>query len=168
MTRDKRQKRVDPNAPKRPTNAFMRYATSRRNEIPDHQPKGTDFMRQLGQEWASLSKLEKEPFFTESMADLVRARAPQLSRCASPIPRHSRYHLTPSLTQWTPSLLRLGEVRNGQNRVRFKSSRCWTTAVGAAEACDQTVAREIGYRCSRPRRGKARAAACRVQSGKGI
>jgi hypothetical protein len=77
MARDKRQKKTDPNAPKRPTNAFMRYATSRRNEIPDDQPKGIDFMRQLGQEWAALSKLEKEPYLTESMADLVRARAPQ-------------------------------------------------------------------------------------------
>eukprot|EP00038_Savillea_parva_P000308 m.95472 g.95472 ORF g.95472 m.95472 type:complete len:338 (+) comp10107_c0_seq2:38-1051(+) len=75
LNRRTRPKAKDPNAPKRPRNAFMRFATKRRDQIPEGAPRGPNLMRLLGQEWAAMSELQKEPYQMESRAELAKYAA---------------------------------------------------------------------------------------------
>jgi hypothetical protein len=64
----KKRKKKDPNAPKRPANAFMLYSMNRRAETSDDKdrPKGPDFMKIIGQEWREMSDEAKAPYVQQS------------------------------------------------------------------------------------------------------
>jgi len=58
----------DPNAPKRPVNAYMRYAATRRTDIQKESPEliQKEILSKIGEEWRALSEEEKEPFRKEA------------------------------------------------------------------------------------------------------
>lgn len=63
----KRRKKIkDPNAPKRPPNAFFLYAQERRTKRLDSDaPNGPQFLKQLGTEWSEMSDAAKAPYIAE-------------------------------------------------------------------------------------------------------
>ncbi|CAG8611587.1 13278_t:CDS:2, partial [Ambispora leptoticha] len=61
----KRQKKTkDPNAPKRPLNAFIEFSRVKREEVKRDNPdmKYTEIRKRLGEMWRGLSETEKEPY----------------------------------------------------------------------------------------------------------
>lgn len=70
----KKRKKKDPNAPKRPTSAYIFYVNSRsdrvRKEHPDY--KMTEVMKSLGAEWRALDDRSKKPFQDMALKDKNR------------------------------------------------------------------------------------------------
>lgn len=73
----KKRKKKDPNAPKRPSSAYILYVNSRterfRKEHPDY--KMTQVMSSLGEEWRGLDDRSKRPFQDMAAKDKTRYEA---------------------------------------------------------------------------------------------
>jgi len=70
----KKRKKKDPNAPKRPTLAYIYYVNSRQDRVRKEHPdyKMTEVMRALGAEWRALDAKSKKPFEDMATKDKVR------------------------------------------------------------------------------------------------
>lgn len=67
----KTKKVKDPNKPKRPLTAFMRYSSSRRSKIRQKQPQSSmiEISKIIGEEWRSLAESDKRPFHDAAAKD---------------------------------------------------------------------------------------------------
>ena len=75
MTKKEKKAAKDPNAPKRPTNAYMRYAADVRVEVRAAQPEGTqmsEVAKVIGAQWKELSADDKAPYEQAAQDDKVR------------------------------------------------------------------------------------------------
>jgi hypothetical protein len=70
----KKRKKKDPNAPKRPTSAYIYYVNSRLDRVRKEHPeyKMTEVMTALGAEWRGLDARSKRPFEESAGKDKVR------------------------------------------------------------------------------------------------
>jgi len=71
MPRVKSKKKVDPNKPKRPLTAFMRYSASRRSVIRTQNKELSmiQISKIIGEEWRGLSDEGKRPYHDQAAAD---------------------------------------------------------------------------------------------------
>lgn len=71
MPRVKSKKKVDPNKPKRPLTAFMRYSASRRKIIRDENPQHSmiQISKIIGEEWRGLTDDGKRPYHDAAAVD---------------------------------------------------------------------------------------------------
>lgn len=70
----KKKKKKDPNAPKRPKNAYLYYCMEHRPKVKVVMPglKPTEITTQLGKQWKELSVGDRGPFVEKAAADKVR------------------------------------------------------------------------------------------------
>jgi hypothetical protein len=70
----KKRKKKDPNAPKRPSSAYICYVNSRLDRLRKEQPqlKMPEVMTALGAEWRGLDARSKRPFEESAAKDKVR------------------------------------------------------------------------------------------------
>jgi len=70
----KKKKKKDPNAPKKPKNAFMFFANDKRESVKAKHPKfkTTEISTKLGEMWKSLSEAEKKPYEKQAENDKGR------------------------------------------------------------------------------------------------
>ena len=71
MPKTKTKKKQDPNRPKRPLTAFMRYSASRRSTIRGENSELSmiQISKIIGEEWRGLSDDGKRPFHDQAAAD---------------------------------------------------------------------------------------------------
>lgn len=71
MPRVKSKKKVDPNKPKRPLTAFMRYSASRRKVIREKNPQHSmiQISKIIGEEWRGLTDDGKRPYHDAAAVD---------------------------------------------------------------------------------------------------
>lgn len=71
MPKNKKNKVKDPNRPKRPLTAFMRYSSKRRSNIRLKDPSASmiQISKIIGEEWRNLSVTEKRPFHDAATRD---------------------------------------------------------------------------------------------------
>jgi hypothetical protein len=70
----KKKAKKDPNAPKRPMNAYMFYMQDKRASVKEKNPNlsNTELLSALGAEWKKLSEKEKEPYNAKNAVDKTR------------------------------------------------------------------------------------------------
>jgi hypothetical protein len=70
----KKRKKKDPNAPKRPTSAYIFYVNSRSERFRKEHPelKMTEVMKSFGAEWRALDDRSKKPFQDLAVKDKAR------------------------------------------------------------------------------------------------
>lgn len=71
MPKSKSKKKIDPNKPKRPLTAFMRYSASRRSVIRNENNSLSmiDISKIIGEEWRALSDDKKRPYHDAAEVD---------------------------------------------------------------------------------------------------
>jgi len=70
----KKKAKKDPNAPKRPMNAYMYYMQDKRASVKEKNPSltNTELLSALGADWKKLSDKDKVPYTTKAAADKTR------------------------------------------------------------------------------------------------
>lgn len=66
-----KKKEKDPNKPKRPLTAFMRYSSTRRSKIRSDDPTKSmiEISKIIGEEWRNLSVVDKRPYHDSATKD---------------------------------------------------------------------------------------------------
>jgi len=70
----RKRAKKDPNAPKKPINAYMFYTKARREGLKKQYPdlKITEISKKLGEEWKEMDKDERAPYEAQSQKDKER------------------------------------------------------------------------------------------------
>jgi len=70
----KKKAKSDPNAPKKPLNAYMYFQKENRDKVKKEKTelKGSEVSKELGQRWKKLSAADKKPYEEMSQKDKAR------------------------------------------------------------------------------------------------